>query len=949
MRPFLFLICCLLFTHQLWSQVAGEKSKLLEPFLLDPVAKGGPISALARYIPGHLAYAVDADKLSRKENILRTLPGHISIINVKDLPEWLSYKNSGIALVPVNDKWKLSPELLAGIDLEPIKTGSNKLIIGVNNFNDFIGKHGSELKIIEQDLSAKTFRVQASDDWIHKRGLSDDNIIFIATSRIAHTERELTGFDLSANLVNTAHRYWPGISGNGLTVSIKENRMDTADIDFSGRYVYSPGASTLMQTHATTMATIVAGGGNSFYTGKGVAWGSRISSSDFANLLPDDAQSLIALNVSVQNHSYGTAIENYYGADARAYDLQAANLPYLLHVFSAGNSGNETSANGNYAGITGMANLTGSFKMAKNVLVVAAMDSIGSILPPISKGPAFDGRVKPELVAFGEDGSSGAAAIASGLAILLQDTYKQLNNQLPSSSLVKAIMINSATDVGPAGIDYFSGYGAINAFKAIKTVGEHRFNLATIGKGETSSYRISIPDNARNLKVTLSWTDPAAIANSATALVNDLDLEILNQSSSEKWLPWVLNSFPNLDSLQQLPVRKRDSLNNIEQVSLAYPVGGTYTINVKGYSLLTNQQDYAICWEYDTLNSFQFSYPVKGDNIVPGKKNTIRWSSVIDGQGTLEYRLDGSPDWQVANNAVNLPLGYFKWQAPDLFANIQFRMKTSDLQVLSDTVSLSDNLFIKTGFNCIDSFLIYWQKAPAEANGNYRLYSLHEKYLESSLEVNDTAVVQNKANNPDEWFTVAPILKNGIEGIKAYTFNYTQQQTGCYIRNFLADPAEINQARLTLELGTTYGVKRIQFEKRNNTNYVAVGELSPVNSILNVFTTAAQDGLNIYRALVELENGTTYYTTPESVYQFENHSYFIFPNPVQKGNTIRILTKEPENSWFVLYDMLGRKVLTTELTNTIQEIDVSRMQSGVYFYNIFKDGIRTVSNKLVIQ
>jgi hypothetical protein len=36
------------------------------------------------------------------------------------------------------------------------------------------------------------------------------------------------------------------------------------------------------------------------------------------------------------------------------------------------------------------------------------------------KGPAFDGRIKPEMVAFGIDGSSGAAALVSGVAILLQ-------------------------------------------------------------------------------------------------------------------------------------------------------------------------------------------------------------------------------------------------------------------------------------------------------------------------------------------------------------------------------------------------------------------------------------------------------------------------------------------------------------------------------------------------
>jgi len=39
---------------------------------------------------------------------------------------------------------------------------------------------------------------------------------------------------------------------------------------------------------------------------------------------------------------------------------------------------------------------------------------------PIS---AFDGRIKPEIVALGEDGSSGAAAIVSGIALLIRDAF----------------------------------------------------------------------------------------------------------------------------------------------------------------------------------------------------------------------------------------------------------------------------------------------------------------------------------------------------------------------------------------------------------------------------------------------------------------------------------------------------------------------------------------------
>jgi hypothetical protein len=119
------------------------------------------------------------------------------------------------------------------------------------------------------------------------------------------------------------------------------------------------------------MATISAGGGNTWYATKGAAWGSKIVSSSFSNLLPDANSFFQQYGVTVQNHSYGTAIENYYGPEAVAYDLQVANNPSQLHVFSSGNSGQLASTAGTYNGISGFANLTGNLKWQKILLRLA--------------------------------------------------------------------------------------------------------------------------------------------------------------------------------------------------------------------------------------------------------------------------------------------------------------------------------------------------------------------------------------------------------------------------------------------------------------------------------------------------------------------------------------------------------------------------------------------------
>src|SRR5204863_614917 len=109
--------------------------------------------------------------------------------------------------------------------------------------------------------------------------------------------------------------------------------------------------------------------------GKGIASGCSIFSSTYDNLFPDSTDILLQNNVSVQNHSYGTEIQPYYGAEALAYDLQTSLNKNLLHVFSSGNRGDEASSSGNYEGLNGFSNITGNFKMAKNVITVAAIDT----------------------------------------------------------------------------------------------------------------------------------------------------------------------------------------------------------------------------------------------------------------------------------------------------------------------------------------------------------------------------------------------------------------------------------------------------------------------------------------------------------------------------------------------------------------------------------------------
>jgi hypothetical protein len=234
--------------------------------------------------------------------------------------------------------------------------------------------------------------------------------------------------------------------------------------------------------------------------------------------------------------------------------------------------------------MNGYSNLTGNFKHAKNIITVGHTDTFGLVLTPSSKGPAFDGRVKPELVAFGEDGSSGAAALVSGIGAVVHDVFKRLHaNTSAPASLIKAVLLNSADDVETPGIDFKSGYGSANAAAAMQTMVNNHYFTGSVSNGTQQSFTVTVPANSKLLKLTLVWTDPPAAPNAAKALVNDLDLTIALGSTT--WQPWVLNSTANINSLQQLPVRKRDSLNVVEQITIDNPVAGDYTVTVHGFAI----------------------------------------------------------------------------------------------------------------------------------------------------------------------------------------------------------------------------------------------------------------------------------------------------------------------------------------------------------------------------
>ncbi|NCU02726.1 MAG: S8 family serine peptidase [Chitinophagaceae bacterium] len=779
--------------------------------------------------------------------------------------------------------------------------------------------------------------------------LLDHALIRFADKKQQPKEELLFGFvDYAFNRISTIQHYYPSLNGNGIVVSVKEQYFDTTDIDLKGRTLTSPYQAATISDHAGIMATMMAGGGNSWYNTKGAAWGAQISSASFSNLIPEPDTYYKNTPVLLQNHSYGTIVESYYGAEAAAYDASVNNNPSLLHVFSAGNSGTQSATTGNYAGIAGYSNLTGNFKHAKNIITVGHTDSFGIVLTPSSKGPAFDGRIKPELVAFGEDGSSGATALVSGIAAVLQQLYKQQHaNTTAPASLIKAILLNNADDVDAPGIDYRSGYGSVNAYNAVTAMSNNQYVTGTVSNNTQQQFTISVPANTKQVKITLAWSDPAATANNSKALINDLDLTVTDVSSNTTFQPWVLNSAPSVAALQQLPVRKRDSLNVVEQVTIDLPSSGNYLITVNGYTITSATQDFSIAYSIEQADRFTWHFPTASDHLFPAQTNVVRFrSSYTTATGTLEISTDDTNSWQTIETGIDLSKGYYKLNTPAINSRAVLRMIINNSAHTGNMFTISQRPVMTVGFNCSDSVMLSWRKDTAATA--YNISQLGSRYMEPLLVTADSFVVLPKQLLTAKHFAVTPVYRY-VTAVRSYTFNYESQGAGCYIRSFLADKTAASQGLLSLELSTGYRVKAVRFEEYSRNGFILITEQPYTNNLrLSATDAVLIQGNNLYRAVVELQDGRLFYSDTAGIYHTGSKIAVVYPNPAAVKGSIRVLT-EQDDLQFQLIDNIGRIVLQQPVNDYPMQVSLSTVQRGIYYYRLVKKNQKVQTGMLIVQ
>ena len=496
------------------------------------------------------------------------------------------------------------------------------------------------------------------------------------------------------------------LDGEGVVIGIGDvgNLYDHGDL--TGRILSFPRQGSYW--HGLHIAGTAAGAGIVNEKYKGYAPKANIVMQGNAVIWEQASMFVRDFGMVVTNNAYaspwggsGCMGFGWYSYYSGILDRQAGELPHLLHVFAAGNSGASGPCNGLPAP-AGFGNVHGDLASAKNIISVGRTASTGEVSSASSKGPVMDGRIKPDLIAPGGvifstiehdayqsgSGTSMATPAVTGGTALLYQRYKQLHSeQNPKSALVKALLCNGASDRGLAGPDFSHGFGMMNLLRSVTMLEKGHYFNGSLAHDGTNEFQVNVPAGTAVIKVMLYWHDrPASALAGNKTLVNNLDLQAVRPNGSRQ-LPLV----PNPATPEKAAVAGVDTTNNAEQIVIENPEAGSYTLKVTGTQIPSGPQDYYLV--YDIIEkSAVLTYPIGSERLTKGDVVYISWDSYGNPASTfaISYSLNNGASWSTINAAVPASATQLSWTVPDAFTTTaKIRLVQNETGIVKESGAFS--------------------------------------------------------------------------------------------------------------------------------------------------------------------------------------------------------------------------------------------------------------------
>ena len=571
--------------------------------------------------------------------------------------------------------------------------------------------------------------------------------------------------------------------GSNVVVGLGDDGDIGPHADYKGRLTSLAGNS--IGDHGDHVAGTIFGAGNIDPTGEGNAPGATMIYYDYPSNLSNIDAHYASYGIRVTNSSYSNGCNAGYTFYAQQMDKDVRDNAALIHVFSAGNS---NGSNCGYGAGTQWGNVTGGHKQGKNVIATANITSTDAIAPSSSRGPAADGRIKPDLAAVGtsvystidshtygnKTGTSMSAPGVAGYFAVLHNAFDELQQDTAEAGLLKAIAMNTADDLGNPGPDFIYGYGRVNARKALKVIQDTQFLSSSITTNDTLTYTISIPAGVNKFSAMLYWTDKEASTSASKALVNNLDFEVTDLTGATTYQPWVLDPTPNTTTLLYGATRGVDTLNNAEQVTLDAPNSGDYRFTVYGTNIPQGPQTFYIVYAMD-IEKNPISFPHKDAKLVPGA-NYVRWNGATS--LTWEYSTDSMNTWTSVGLSATGGNRVANWNVPNVATKNAFlrNIQGTDTAIAGPFIILNAPNNLNLDWACPDSIKISF--SPVTGATDYTAYILGTTYMDSVYSGTVTSMIIPYQPVNGTWLSVSGGINN-VQGRRAYAVQLPSGTNAC--------------------------------------------------------------------------------------------------------------------------------------------------------------------------